>query len=244
MEPNLPDDIQHICQALVDGLRTLLGEKLYGVYLYGAAVFPEGGATRDIDFHVILQERLTEQEKAELKRLHESLAGDYPPLGEGLDGYYILLEEARQTSPPSHQWLEGVVDAAWALHREHILSGRCVVLEGPDPKRIYPETTWAELEAALDGELDYVAAHLEDYPAYCVLNLCRLMYSYETRDVVVSKRASGAWAREIYPEWGRHIDAAVKAYDESDTPEDRALLQSEVESFYEFACGRIQEALG
>jgi predicted nucleotidyltransferase len=244
MTTKLSDEVQDLCRAFVEGLDVVLGEKLYGVYLYGAIVFPEGGATGDIDFHVILAETLDEQEKAALRGLHTKLSEDYPPLGGELDGYYILLEEARQTPPPKHQWMEGVVDGAWALHREHILAGRCKVLRGPDPRTIYPETTWVELAEALEKEKEYVEAHLRDYPAYCVLNLCRLMYSHETRDVVISKRASAAWARERYAEWQSHIDAAIRAYDHKETAKDRELLSTEVEDLFEFASERIRETEG
>jgi len=204
-----PDEIQHLCQAFLWGLNSALGEKLYGVYLYGAMAFPEGGSTGDIDFHVILTETSSAREKSELNDLHATLARDFPPLGgafmfslgldferdleqrapspklrqgfekhkitlsangsivtkvkdgqwqiddsdsnssyivikEGetlctygaaLDGYYILLEEARQTSPPRHQLLADMIDNSWALHREHIRAGRCIVR----PSRSGPE---------------------------------------------------------------------------------------------------------
>jgi hypothetical protein len=239
MEP--PSGIRDLCQAFLHGLDAILGEKLYGVYLYGALAFPEGGATGDIDFHVILRETLDEREKAGLKALHATLAQDYPPLGIDMDGYYLLLEDAGQASPPEHQWLAGVVDASWALHRAHMLAGRCIVLYGPDPTQVYPPPTWPELAEALQGELDYVEAHLDEYPAYCVLNLCRLMYSYQTRDVVTSKRAAARWARDVYPEWQRLVDAAEKTYDHQETAAERELLRSEVGRFFEFACSRITE---
>jgi hypothetical protein len=241
MTMNLPVEIQEVCTALLMGLNALLGEKLFGVYLYGALAFPEGGATGDIDFHVLLYAALDDTEKEALQSLHHRLAQDYPPLGAELDGYYLLLEEARQRRPPRHQLLEGVVDNSWALHRAHLWAGRCIVLHGPDPKTVYPQVTWPELESALEGELDYVARHLGDYPAYCVLNLCRLMYSYQTREVVVSKLASAQWAMEAYPVWRHHIEAAKRSYAGSATIEETQLLVAEVRDFYAFATEQIQD---
>ncbi len=239
-----PDEIQAVCQAFLRGLNTALGTKLYGVYLYGAVAFPEGGALGDIDFHVVLNERLDDQEKSELQSLHATLARDFPPLGAELDGYYILLEDARQTSPPKHQFLADVYDNSWALHREHIRAGRCIVLQGPDPMQVYPAASWPELESALQGELDYVAKHLGDYADYCVLNLCRLMYSYSTRDVVVSKRASAKWALDVLPEWRFPIEAALKSYERTATVQDKELVKSQVKRFYDFACEHIRESQG
>lgn len=238
---NTPEEIQELCSAFLQGLQAVLGSKQHGVYLYGAVAFREGGTTGDIDFHVILREPLAEDEKAALRSLHERLARDYPPLGAELDGYYILLEDARRTSPPEHQFLPGVFDVSWALHRAHIRAGRCIVLYGPDPDEIYAPASWGELEHALQGEMEYVERHLAEYPAYCVLNLCRLMYSYRTRDVVVSKRASAAWAVKAFPQWRPLIEAAVKTYDQHATAADRALLESQVEPFFDFARARIDK---
>jgi hypothetical protein len=115
-----PQTIAGLCQALVHGLRQVLGDKLYGVYVYGAAAFSEAAPTGDIDFHVILAAPLTDVEQVAVRDLHAALARDYPPLGAELDGYYLLLTQARQSSPPTHQLRPEMVDASWALHRAHI----------------------------------------------------------------------------------------------------------------------------
>lgn len=184
---SISEEVSAIGQTFVDGLKRILGEKLYSAYIYGTAVFPETIATGDIDFHVILKSGLTDAERLELEMLHESLAEQYPPLGKEMDGYYILLEEARRDAPPRSQMWGRAVDGSWALHREHIRAGRHIILFGPEPTQIYQPTTWRELESALFGELEYVEEHLHLYPDYCILNLCRLIYSFETRNVVVSK---------------------------------------------------------
>jgi hypothetical protein len=239
-----PQPIADLCQALVHGLKQVLGDKLYGVYVYGAAAFPEAAPTGDIDFHVILAAPLTDTEGAALRDLHAALARDYPPLGAELDGYYLLLTEARQASPPTHQLCPELVDASWALHRAHIRAGRCIPLCGPDPLTLYPTPTWSELETALWSELQYVADHLGDYPDYCILNLCRLMYSFETRDVVISKAGAAAWAYDAFPQWRRHVALAQKSYTGQATPEDRQFMLDQVEELYRFACRHIEKSLG
>lgn len=238
-----PEGIRGFCGAFVDRLMALLGEKLYGVYLYGGWAFPESAQRGDIDFHVILREGLDETEKSALRDFHTALAQEFPSLvGEGLDGYYILLEEARQTRPPRHELLEDVVDDSWALHCAHIRAGRCIVLHGPDPRGVYPPASWPELANALQSELDYVQRRLTDDPAYCVLNLCRLTYSFETADVVVSKYASAAWARDAFPERSSEIDVARKVYEGTASAGERELLESEITGFFDFACERIRES--
>lgn len=231
-----------ISQDFVNGLKDILGEKLYGVYIYGAAAFPDTLPMGDIDFHVILKSNLTNEERSKLEKLHESLAEKYPPLGKELDGYYILLKDALQKAPPQSQMWKRATDNSWALHREHILAGRYITLYGPEPKKIYPPATWSEIEIALYGELDYVEKHLQDYPDYCILNLCRLIYSFQTKNVVISKDKASNWAKKTFPQWKKHIEFARKSYAKQASQKDRQFLLAEVEIFFGFARNQIEQA--
>jgi hypothetical protein len=239
---DVKSEVRDLCQAFADGLRDSLREKFHAVYVYGAVTFPETDYTGDVDFHVIVMEPPTETERAALIELHDRLAREFPPLGAELDGYYILLADARGSATPQHLLFPNLHDDSWALHRAHILAGRVIVLHGPDPKTIYVPPTRSEIEGALRGELDYVVAHLVQYPAYCVLNLCRLMYSHETGDVVTSKTASAVWASVRLPTWRPLIDAARRSYAHEATAEDRLSLSTGVEAFHEFAVGFIERA--
>ena len=231
--------MRRLSGAFVEGLRRALGEKPGAVYLYGAVAFPETTALGDIDFHVLLHDGLTDGERQAIRGLHERLATEFPPLGGELDGYYLLLDDARRIHPPRDELRPNLIDDSFALHCAHLRAGRAIVLHGPDPRTIYPEPSWLLLEAALVGELDYVTAHLDPYPDYCVLNLCRLMYSFATRDVVTSKAAAAAWARATFPEWERPIALALKCYQKLATPQEREILKADLAMFYCFACGRI-----
>ena len=62
-----PEEVSTIGQAFVEGLERILGEKLHGAYIYGAAAFPDAVPTRDIDFHVILKSELTDDERSDLR---------------------------------------------------------------------------------------------------------------------------------------------------------------------------------
>lgn len=237
----MPDSVRILCDALVAGLQAILGARLFGVYVYGAAVSPDAAPAGDLDFHVILTGPLADDEKKRLKALYAALAHDFPPLGTELDGYYLLLDQARTPARPTHQLQTDMVNDAWALHRAHIHAGRCIVLYGPDPQKIYPVTTWPELEADLLDELQYVAERLDSDPAYCILNLCRLMYSFETREVVISKAEAAAWAWSAFPRWQAAIEAAQAAYAGRATPADKALMLAEVQRLYRFARQHIQK---
>jgi hypothetical protein len=240
MEP--PEKIEGLCRAFVAGLKAVLGDNLAGVYLYGAVAFPETVDTGDVDGHVILAGPLSEHEKAGLETLHASLARDYPPLGADLDVHYLLLADTRTLAPPPHQLRAGVFDTAWALHCAHIRAGRCIPLYGPDPLQVYPTPAWPDLEAALRGELRYVEEKLEDYPAYCVLNLCRLVYSFQACDVVISKAGAATWAWDALPGWRPLIAAAQRSYAGRAAAQDGALLRSGVPALFRQASHHIGQA--
>ena len=59
MKRELFDDVT---QTFVGEVASILGAKLYGIYMYGATVFPDAGPIQDIDCHVVLGERLSGSE--------------------------------------------------------------------------------------------------------------------------------------------------------------------------------------
>jgi hypothetical protein len=240
MKIELPKPVNEVCEDFVGGLREILASKLFGVYLYGAAVFPESGPIQDIDCHVILDGALTESERNSIITLHEHLAQRFPPLGGELDAYYILLEDARGTVPPQHQVWAEIYDHSWALHCAHIRAGRFIHLWGQDAGDIFPSPTWENILAALDHELSFIEENL-NYPAYCMLNLCRIMYSFAERNVVVSKQFSGNWACDRFPEWEPVISAAMRFYKKETQPGDDELMREEMEDFLAFAQRQIRQ---
>jgi hypothetical protein len=243
MRRELPLSIKLVCSAFVDGLYQILGEKLYGVYLYGATVFADGSVIQDIDLHVILRDRLTQRERGASVQLHAELAERFPPRGGDLDAYYILLEDAKGSTPPQHQINAKIWDDSWALHCAHVRAGYYLRLWGPEPTEIFPAPSWSAIAAALEDELLYVKENLH-YRAYCILNLCRIMYSYAERDPAVSKRFSGGWVAERFPEWAPLIGVAIRFYAKENSPQDDKLMGEQLDGFVEFALDRISEFRG
>lgn len=237
----IQEQVQIVGEAFRQGLRDILGSKLVGAYIYGAAAFPDAVPTGDIDFHVILAESLTMAERTALEALHDELGRRFPPLAVDMDGYYLLLVDARGTHPPRSEMWANAVDDSWALHRAHLRAGRCIVLHGPDPAAIYLPAEWPELEAALLGELAYAEEHVHDYPDYCILNLCRLIYSFQTREVVVSKAFAAEWAKEALPTWRQAVELAMATYPGQATPEQRCFLEAGLEDLLPYARARIED---
>lgn len=244
---HLPRGVRRLLRRFRGRLQATLGENLVGIYFIGSIAFPGFVPDRvDMDFHAVLRRDLRAEEIEALRDLHRLLVGEYR-YGGHLDGFYIPL--AKAGSPASPRDLvaaagEGVgtsaADNAWALHREHVHRGAFLALEGPDPRTLYPPARWAEIAEALDGERAFVEAHLRHYPFYCVLNLARLVYTWETRDVAVSKVAAADWALETLPDrWRPLIRSALRAYRLEDEEADLERLRDGVGPFYRYAVERI-----
>ena len=77
----LAAEFQPLCSAFLNGLLFALGNKLFGLYLYGALTFPESDSIGDIDFHAILNAPLIEAEHTAILQLHTELEQNFPPLG-------------------------------------------------------------------------------------------------------------------------------------------------------------------
>jgi hypothetical protein len=209
---SLPEDVTEVAEGLHRGFAEILGDRLASFFLYGAVMFdrPEGWRI-DFDFHVLLHEPLDDRDRATIRELYAEV-GNASELGRDLDGYLVLIADATGSVPPRHQLQPETRDEAWALHRAHVLAGRYFLATGIDPAEIVVPPTWAELDTALRLQLEFVEAH-GDEPAYGILNGARILYSFATRDVVVSKHHAAQWALESLPgEWHDGVRAALRFY--------------------------------
>lgn len=242
----LPPHIAPLAQSFRDGLVESLGTNLVGIYLYGAITFPDSrDQIQDLDFHVIVRKPFHERDRTAMDGLCRDLAGRFAMDRGDLDGYVITLADTHGTVPPPTQmwplW-RTPADASWALHCAHIRAGRYIALIGPDPLTIYPQPSWPDLQAALLSEIQFVDSHLADAPAYCVLNACRIAYSFTTRNVVVSKRGAAGWALNSLPP-GRHgiVRAALHVYGGTGTKDDEARVAGDVAKFVAGLWERVAE---
>ncbi|MBN1434447.1 DUF4111 domain-containing protein [Candidatus Fermentibacterales bacterium] len=239
---DIPRQLKRVAESFAEGLRSVLGDRLCAAWLHGAAVLPGDVPTGDIDFHVLLASPLGEGERRMLEQLHDRLCSDYPPLGCGMDGYYVLLDDARGSSPPRSQMWRRATDHSWALHRAHLLAGRGITLHGPEPSEIIVPPAWSELEEALESEMAYVLDHLSEYPDYCVLQLCRIVMSHESRDVVISKSEAAEWAVSALPEFSSLVLTARRAYPGRAMPKQRDMMLEGLPLLVRVARGRIARA--
>jgi hypothetical protein len=233
---------RRVAGLLRDGLGSAIGDDVDAIWLYGAAVFAAPRLV-DLDIHVLLRRPLSPEEVAATRALERAALAAVPEV-EDIDAWYVLTEDARRPrrpvdrrQPPGLEFR----DTNWALHRAHWLAGACVRLQGLSPAEVVPPPAWPELEAELREAVETARGHLHDGGAYGVLQLCRVLASLATRDVVRSKLDSGDWALSRLPgEAAPAIEAALRSYRGAALPGDDLLIRDAFPAFFALVEARIQ----
>jgi hypothetical protein len=218
------------------GLLEIFGNDLVAVWLYGGSLFSP--IALDIDLHILLARAPNEQEGQEIRELHATVSKNERWVDE-FDSWYILAQDARRAEPPPNigPWHPGIPDSHWPLHRAHWLAGACIVVHGLTPSEVVQQPTWDEIEQTLRDELKDEAKDggregAADSP-YWTLQLCRVLASLETGNVVRSKLDSGTWALERLPQQTHQIiKAAMRYYTRSSQRDDEELIKRQYAAFY------------
>jgi hypothetical protein len=240
----IPEVARGAWMRLRDELQLILGEDLVAMWAHGGTTFLQGPPrAADLDTYVIVNRRPDEQTAQRIEDAHAAIGRQ---AGVEWDAWYVLADDARRPEAPPHAYREGRRDTSWAIHRAHWLAGRFVHLYGQEPVDLVPEPTWSELEGDLDRELEHIERHVvegdtDPYEAtYAILNGSRILHAIETGNVAISKRAAGEWALDHLPaRWHAAIQAADRAYDARETPEDGALLATEMGPFVAMVRDRL-----
>jgi Domain of unknown function (DUF4111) len=221
-----------VVRELRRGLIEVFSDDLAAIWLYGGSLFTPHAL--DIDLHILLRRIPDQFEGERLRELHARISKNVPWVDE-LDAWYILLGDAGGSDDPSNvgPWHPGLKDNHWSLHRAHWLDRACIVVHGLDPSDVVQAPHRHELEATLRAELSVEAEAGERAASpYWTLQLCRVLASLESGDVVRSKPDSGAWALKRLPTRAHAtINAAMRYYAGRSRENDEALIKRSYPAF-------------
>lgn len=207
-------EINSLLEELLKSVQAIVGSRFIGMYLDGSLASGDFDQDSDIDFVVVLDEEVSTDLFAELKRMHERIARMDTVWAIQLEGTYISRQALRRFDPvhgphPNIErgrgeclkWVQH--DDTWNIHR-YVLRDHGITLVGPPPQTLVDPVLPAQLQQAMRTILTGWAAKILDEPAqmksrgyqsYTVLSLCRILYTLQF-GAVVSKPVAARWAQE------------------------------------------------
>jgi len=94
-------DVNEILHLLKTGLVSILGENLFGLYLTGSLTYGDfDHDSSDIDFLVVLNNKLSKEQLKKVKRLHSRIGKSYPKWCKRTEGSYITKKMLSSRKPP------------------------------------------------------------------------------------------------------------------------------------------------
>jgi predicted nucleotidyltransferase len=222
-------EVNDALNVLLVQAKEILGQQFVGMYLYGS--LSSGGfdaQTSDIDFLVVTDGVLADDEVTELEAMHHRLWDSGLKWAARLEGSYVpkgLIRRHDPDGPPCPTVNEGkfYVDTRgsdWVIQR-HVVREHGVVVDGPDPKTLIDSVSPDDIRSAVLGTLQewwfpmlpdpaWLREHGPVYQAYAVITMCRALHALE-HGTILSKPDAIQWAQAQYAPWKRLIETAVAA---------------------------------
>lgn len=245
-------DINAVLNLLLSRLRTILDDRLVGLYLYGSLAAGDfDPRNSDIDFVAVTAAPPGGEELAQLETMHKELAANGGEWGKKLEGAYIPVDAVRRYDPDHNRFPFLSADTPFGVHpldvdwviNLYTLRENGVVIYGPAPLTLVDPISQEQLSGAVRALLcDSWRGHLDGpewmrsrrYQAFVRLTMCRALYVLE-HGGYVSKRAAAAWAvANLDLEWVPLVRQALAW--QHDNTEDGTALDATVR-FMRFAIG-------
>ena len=196
-------DVNAVLHVLLSSVRTILGDHVVGMYLYGSLASGDFDQSSDVDFVVVTTDEIAGDLFSALQTMHARIAAGDSRWGTELEGSYIP-QHALRCYDPAHALHPHIDrgrgeslrmmqhDSDWIIQR-HILREQGLVVTGPAPHTLIDPVLPNELRrAALETLHGWWAPMLDDptrlnspgYQSYTVLTMSRMLYTLQYGTVV------------------------------------------------------------
>lgn len=220
-------ELNTLLRDLLDEVQHVLGGHFVGLYLEGSLANGDYDRDSDVDFVVVTDQEISQDDFEALQAMHERFNGKAARQSLNLEGSYISRPALRRSDPKhaSHlnlEWGSGerlkrvFHDETWNIQR-YILRERGITIVGPAPRTLIDPVSPDDLRQAMLAVLRGWAAHVlghaneiafREYQSYTVLSICRILYTLEHGEVV-SKAKAAEWVKQMESgRWGGLIDRA------------------------------------
>ncbi|HWI61796.1 MAG TPA: aminoglycoside adenylyltransferase domain-containing protein [Symbiobacteriaceae bacterium] len=218
MSLQLTDPVRSTMQALTDGLKKILDSKLLGVYLGGSVAMGDFcEASSDLDFLVVTQDRLSQEDALAVQLLHKDLLRRHPYAAR-LEGDYaprqVLVPEGTSEPVPGCErgkFLPRVGEIMLSADNIANMRDAGITFFGPQAKEVLPSVTADQVRAAVRMMLSQGTDPCESAAeaATALLNLLRSACALE-QGRPVTKSEGAAWGlAHLGPEWQEPVQTAL-----------------------------------
>lgn len=226
-QPTPYPDVNAALQLLLSSVQTVLSDEFVGLVVHGSLASGDFDPGRsDVDFLVITANELPDPMLPTLVAMHERITASGLTWTTKLEGPYIPQPALRHYDP-AHAYhpalrVDGSFDvdfhaSDWIIQR-HVIREQGIVMAGPDPHSLIDPIEPDELRRAAQGILgawwlpqldDHSNLHNDEYQAYAILTMCRILYTLE-HGRVVSKSNAARWAQaNLGNQWSGLIERAL-----------------------------------
>lgn len=220
----MPRDIKKFFSKIKKELQKVLGDNLYGIYIFGSLTY--GGfrsKSSDIDCVAVINKKLNNQEFESLDNWYKRLLKKNYHLAKRLEMTYAvknhLISSGVSKTPKFYNGKfskKAESDANNPIVWLNIKNNGIAVF-GPLPQKFVPNISYQILKDALKTESDYLRNHNEKYlkedwsKIYVILTLCRILYTLKTKKIA-SKKEAVAWCLKNLPKkYHVLVSSAAKA---------------------------------
>ena len=210
----LDADITLLLSELTTEIRSTVGDRLAGLYLYGSLATGgyESGIS-DVDLLAATNGEISDDEFIRLEAMHADFERDRPEWDDRIEVAYLSVEALGNfktcrsrlvvISPgdPLH-----VTDAGddWLMNWHLVRNGGRTIL-GPDPSTFIAETTESEFVDSLRAHVlnsdDWLAKSRNGKAqSYVVFTMCRTLVAFDSGRHA-AKREAAEWVQARYPQW-------------------------------------------
>ena len=225
--PTLDPAVNTLLLDILSSAKSILENHFIGMYLSGSLAIGDFDTDSDIDFIIIITEKVSDAQLLALQAMHARIHDIDSKWATCLEGYYILKGELQNydTSTRWHLYLDNgsrelvVVEdnhKDWVFER-FVLQEHGITVEGPNPKSIFIPISPNNLQQTLLVEFrNWVKDILSNpealnnrwFQSFVVLTFCRMLYTFK-HGTVASKLASVEWAKKsLDTHWTKLIERA------------------------------------
>jgi hypothetical protein len=254
MDISAYEDINVLIAELTSDIKSVLGDKLIGLYVYGSLIWGDfDHHISDVDMLAALETDVSDTELADLKAMHDQFVSKHPEWDDRIEVQYFskaglqnFKTQARRMANISPGEPLHLIEAGreWFMNWYFVLTYGKIVF-GPPPSTLIPYLTKEEFIAAtIDHAKDWkdYVRHTQNsrpYQGYAVMTLCRALYTV-THGEQVSKKQAAEWVASKFPQYADLIWRSFIWRDSGkDEAVDPSLTYPEVKQFVEFMSEKI-----